>query len=45
MALNRHWCNFSVSLKAGYLVFKTTGLIHVKISKFGMDEILANNHI
>lgn len=45
VALNRHWCNFSVPLKTGYLVFKTTGLIDIKISKFGMDEIFANNHI
>ena len=45
MAFNRHWSNFPIPLKTWYLVFKTTRLINVKIAKFRMDEIFANNHI
>ena len=45
VALYGHWCNFSVPFKTRYLVFKTTGLVYIKISEFGMDEIFANNHI
>ena len=45
MAFNRHGSNFPIPLKTWYLVFKTTRLINVKVTKFRMDEIFANNHI